>query len=216
MGKVWLNIPNLIGFLKRNLIFAPRHSKPVTKDKKAMFLGVKFLFLVAVSPFVLWLVSYGITNKKSLIGKSILLFSSLVFFLLLGLIINSALSQKMILEKGDYYGEYIINRNYFKGKQADWQYEHFRFKISKNDSIYFYLTNKDKIIKTYTGKIETSNPYSHSERLILRMGGPSHHILSENPTTYRMPWHFILVFKSPKFNNMYFKKGKWKPIEVYN
>ncbi len=34
---------------------------------------------------------------------------------------------KTELDKSDYYGEYVINRDYFKGEQTDWQYNHFRF-----------------------------------------------------------------------------------------
>jgi hypothetical protein len=45
------------------------------------------------------------------------------------------------------------------------------------------------------------------------MPQPTHHILSSNPTTYRYPWDFHLVFYSPKFNNLYFKKGEWEAID---
>ena len=38
-------------------------------------------------------------------------------------------------------------------------------------------------------------------------------LLVENPTTYRSAWSFYLVFYSPKFNNVYFKKGSWESIE---
>jgi hypothetical protein len=39
------------------------------------------------------------------------------------------------------------------------------------------------------------------------MEQPTHHIMTSNPTTYRSAWSFYLVFYSPKFNNVYFKKG---------
>ncbi|MCB0515150.1 MAG: hypothetical protein R2798_08500 [Chitinophagales bacterium] len=69
-------------------------------------------------------------------------------------------------------------------------------------------TDKEKILKTYKGTIATTKSY-RSERLITNMKQPTHHILSTNPTTYRNTWHFYLVFYSPKFNNVYFKKGEW-------
>src|SRR6478736_5691040 len=47
---------------------------------------------------------------------------------------------KIVLEKKNYYGQYVIDRNLFPGKQADWQYDSFRFIIKPNDSIYFYVT----------------------------------------------------------------------------
>jgi len=119
--------------------------------------------------------------------------------------------EKKILDKEDYYGEYIIDRNFFSGKQADWQYNHFRFKITPTDSIYFYVTENEKIIKTFTGVIETTKPYS-SVRIKTKMNQPTHHILKTYPTTYREIWGFFLVFRSPIYHNMYFRKGKWKPI----
>lgn len=122
------------------------------------------------------------------------------------------LTSKTELDKDDYYGEYVINRDYFKGKQTDWQYNHFRFKITDEDSIFFYVTDKEKILKTYRGTIKTTTPYS-SARLIIEMEQPTHHILTSNPTTYRGAWDFYLVFRSPKFYNVFFEKGKWKPIE---
>ena len=65
---------------------------------------------------------------------------------------------KKILKKEDYYREYIINRDYFPGKQANWQYDHYRFEIKENDSIFFYLTDREKILKTFRGKIATTSP----------------------------------------------------------
>ena len=60
--------------------------------------------------------------------------------------------------------------------------------------------------------IKTTTPYS-SARLIIEMEQPTHHIMTSNPTTYRSAWDFYLVFKSPKFYNVFFEKRKWKPIE---
>ncbi len=121
------------------------------------------------------------------------------------------LLEKKNLDKNDYHGSYIINRNYFAGKQADWQYNHYRFEIKDNDSIYFYATNGAKILKTYKGKISTTDNYV-SARLILHMDSNTHHIVSQNPTTIRSAWSFILIFRSPKFNNVYFKKGDWEQL----
>ena len=111
----------------------------------------------------------------------------------------------MVLDKSDYYGSYVIDRDYFDPKQAQWQYEHFRFEIRRNDSIYFYVTEKERIVKTYKGSITTLNPRS-SEVLKIRMEQPTHHILSYQPTIWRGIWSFTLVFRSPKFSNMYFVK----------
>lgn len=122
------------------------------------------------------------------------------------------LTAKKVLGKEDYYGHYIINRDYFKGRQTDWQYNSFRFEIRENDSIYFYYTDKERILQTFKGKITTTAPYE-SQRLMIQMDPQGHHILASNPTTYRSAWSFYLVFHSPEFNNVFFKKGKWKAID---
>lgn len=167
-----------------------------------------FLFILLIS-FVLLLYSYKTENygfRKLIIKVWIFAIS----FVVLGNVFRLILTKK-VLVKEDYYGEYIVNRNYFAGKQADWQYNNFRFQIKENDSIYFYVTNKEKIHKTYKGIITTKKPFN-SERLIIIMQ-PSHHIIESNPTIYRNTWGFDLVFYSNKFNNVYFTKGKWKRIE---
>jgi hypothetical protein len=119
-----------------------------------------------------------------------------------------------VLDHEDYYGEYVIKRDFFKGPQSDWQYNHFRFNIKENDSIYFHVTEKERILKTYRGIIETKKRYhKSSSTLIVKMAGQPHHILYYNPTTYRSAWSFYLVFNSPKFYNVFFKKGEWEPID---
>ena len=177
-----------------------------------MFLGLKILFLLIISPFIIWILVIGINNKGKIIGKLILLGFAVGFVFIVVSIIISLLSRKKVLDKSDFYGEYTIDRNYFEGKQADWQYDHFRFEITKDDSIFFYVTEKEKILKTYKGTITTLKPYS-SERLVINMEQPSHHILTTNPTIYRKSWDFYMVFNSPKFYNMFFRKGNWEKIE---
>ncbi len=168
-----------------------------------------FIFPLTIILLVLWLVT-----RKKIFGKVLGYFwLSLFGLVILGTIIR-LLTDKKVLEKKDYYGEYIVDLDYFSGTQANWQYENFRFEIKDNDSIYFYLTKKERILKTFRGTIKTTDPNQYSsERLIINIEQPSHHILTSNPTTYRRAWSFNLVFNSPKFNNVYFKKGQWKPLD---
>ena len=169
-----------------------------------------WLFILAPLTGILLLAWWGTKNK--IYGKIVGYFWFGIFGLfILGTIIR-LLTDKKELDKNDYYGEYVVNRDYFRGRQADWQYNNFRFVIKRHDSIYFYVTDKDKILKTYRGTITTTKPYS-SERLIINMEQPTHQIIIYNPTTYRSAWSFYLVFYSKKFNNVYFKKGQWKPID---
>ncbi len=158
---------------------------------------------------ILWFIT-----GNEIFGKVLgYLWIGLIGLILIGIIIR-VLTDKKELTKKHYYGKCIINRNYFKGKQSDWQYNHFRFEIKENDSIYFYVTEKESIVRTYRGSITTTGAAQYpSERLIINMEKPTHHILTSNPTTYRSVWNFYLVFNSPKFNNVYFRKGQWESLE---
>ena len=177
-----------------------------------MFLGLKLLFLILISPFIIGLFIYGLKKKSKFIGKSILTIYTFGIGFIVIMSISGILAKKKVLEKSDFYGEYAIDRNYFSGKQADWQYNNFRFEIKENDSIYFYVTDEEIINETYKGTISTLAPYK-SARLVIEMEKPTNHILTSNPTIYREAWGFFMVFKSPKFNNMYFRKAEWKTIE---
>ncbi|GAA4905314.1 hypothetical protein [Mucilaginibacter defluvii] len=126
-------------------------------------------------------------------------------------LVTERLTAKVKLTRNDYYGEYVIGRAFFPGIWADWQYNSFRFEIKKNDSVYFFVTDKERLIKTYKGKISTVNPYG-SERLIIQMDKPGHHVLNANPTVYRSRTGFYLVFNSPRYKNMFFIKAKWKRL----
>ena len=177
-----------------------------------MGFGFNLFFIFILVPLTGILLIAWLLSRKLWIGKIL----GIIWLGIFGLALLSGivrwLTSKTELEKNDYYGEYVINRDYFKGKEADWQYNHFRFEITDKDSIFFYVTDKEKVLKTYRGTIKTTIPYS-SARLIIEMQQPTHHILTSNPTTYRSAWGFYLVFKSPKFYNLFFEKGKWKPIE---
>ena len=177
-----------------------------------MFLLFKFLFLLIIGPLLVWVLIIGLQNRKNLFGKAIFTSASVFLGFLLITISYNLLSRKKILEKDDYYGKYIIDRNYFPGRQADWQFNNYRFEITEKDSIFLYVTESKTLTKLYSGIITTIKPYN-SERLVIHMNKPTHHVMNSNPTIYREPWGFYLVFNSPKFSNMYFRKGTWESID---
>ncbi len=173
-------------------------------------IGLQFIFFilpVSVVLLLLWVIT-----RKTIFGTALLLFWGILTLMIVVSWIIKPFYTKKVLTHDDYYGSYVIDRNYFSGKQADWQYNHYRFEIKENDSLYFYVTDGADILKTYKGKITTVTPYS-SARLAIAMEIPSHHILTTNPTVYREVWDFFLVFNSPKYHNMYFRKGTWEAIE---
>ncbi len=113
---------------------------------------------------------------------------------------------KTNLEKADYIGEYVVHRSHYPGAREEWQFEHFPFTISENDSICFYAIDKGRIREKYTRTISTTLGNT-SKRLRLAMYQPTHHILASNPTTYRSAWSIYLVFHSPNINNVFFRKA---------
>jgi hypothetical protein len=168
-----------------------------------------FAFLLAPLSIILF-VFYLVKGNKYAIRILAGLWSFIIGIVLLSYTFRFFTSKKK-LNKHDFYGTYVIDRSYFKGKQADWQYNNFRFEIKSNDSIYFQITDGEKIVKTLKGIILTAKPYD-SERLLIVMEKQSHHILASDPTIYKSNWSFILVFHSEKFGNMYFKKANWSAI----
>ncbi|MDB5258688.1 MAG: hypothetical protein JWM14_3383 [Chitinophagaceae bacterium] len=169
------------------------------------------LIIFALSLTFLFLLIWFITKNKIYLKITGYFWLGLFGFMMSGTLVGIIWSQKK-LTRSDYNGQYIIDRSYFKGKQTDWQYDNFQFEIKDNDSIYFYVSDKDKISHTFKGTVSTIKPY-HSERLVVTMIQPTHPILMTNPTVYRDTWSFHLVFNSPKFGNMNFKKGQWEPID---
>ncbi len=178
-----------------------------------MGFGIAFLIIIfviiplTIILFIIWLV-----NKKKIFAQAIGCLWLPIFSLVLLLVILNIFTKKMELDKDDVYGEYIIDRTKFPGKQADWQYNHYRFEITENKKFLFHLTEKNGIKKTYKGRIEFLRAYEHP-RIVLHFEKPTYHIIEDNPTLYRNVWLFYYVFHSDKFGNVFFKKGKWKPIE---
>ena len=125
----------------------------------------------------------------------------------------SIFTNKKTVEKEDLYGNYIIDRDKCSGKQADWQYNHYRFIITEDNKIFFYITEKENIIKTIEGKVEFTENGSYSPHIKLQLEEPKFHILQENPTLYREIWSFYYVFESDKYKNVFFTKGNWKSID---
>ena len=174
-----------------------------------MGFGFNLFFAFILVPLLAILLLLWLVTQKRIIGKAIAAICIGVLSLIIFSSVLHAVFNKKILSKHDYYGTYVIDKEIISGKQADWQYDHFRFEIKDNDSIYFYVTDKNRILQKYKGTIATVKPGT-SERLLLHMLQPTHRVLTTNPTVYRSAWGFTLVFDSPKFGNMFFTKGSWE------
>lgn len=173
-----------------------------------MFFFVYFWWFLGILIFMI----YGIFSKNKVVKKIasiswIMLFSLIAFLCFLKLF-----NTKMKLNENEIYGEYVIDKNKCAGKQVDWQYNHYRFEIKKDNKIYFHITEKERIVKTIIRSIKFNNGHS-SPLLDIDLKNNNFHILNKNPTLYREIWTFYYVFHSEKYENMFFTKGNWKSIE---
>ncbi len=102
-----------------------------------MGFGFNLFFVFILVPLTGILLIAWLLSGKPWIGKILgaIWLGVFGFALLSG--IAQWLTSKTELDKDDYYGEYVINRDYFRGEQTDWQYNHFRFEITDKDSIFF-------------------------------------------------------------------------------
>ncbi|HEX8428137.1 hypothetical protein [Hymenobacter sp.] len=176
-----------------------------------MGFGFNLFFICILIPFTVILIAAWILTGESIFGKVL----GLTWISVFGLVVLSGLVRVFMstdIERGDIYGNYVIDRTKCPGKQADWQYNHFRFEITKRNKLFFYETEQEEVIKTYSGTVSFIE-YYRNPHIVLHTSIPTHHIISDNPTLYTNTRVFYYVFHSPKFGDVFFKKGKWEPIE---
>ncbi len=177
-----------------------------------ILIAFAFLFVV-IFIISLFLLLLKFIFKKKIFGKIIIglwLFYISIPFLM---ILISIFTDKKEIEKDDIYGTYVINRDKCAGKQADWQYNHYRFEIKEDNTIIFYITDGKKIIKEIKGTVEVKEYFTPSPHLKINFAEPRFHVIKDNPTLYREVWSFYYVFCSEKYGNMFFSKGNWKSID---
>lgn len=176
-----------------------------------MGFGFHLILIFLVLPFSALLLLFWAGSQKKMYGELLGCIWGGIFCLILLVSILKVFWTKKKVERHDIYGTYVIDRTQFPGRQADWQYNHFRFEITKQDELIFYQTNGAKIIHADTAKVEFLTQYRNNRIYIERSRG-MHHIISQSPTLYRQVWSFYYVFRSPHFGNVFFRKGKWKPL----
>jgi len=172
-----------------------------------VFIFFPMMVILTITIGIIWLVT-----KRKLFGIILACIWLPVIALILIMSIVHFFTVKKRIKVDDIYGEYIIDRSKFPGKQADWQYNHFRFEITPKNEILFHVTEKEKIIKTYSGSVTFIHHYM--PRLVLHMKtDTNHHVIDSEPTLYRTVWGFYYVFNSSEFGNVFFTKGHWKSID---
>lgn len=175
-----------------------------------MGFGFGLFFVFGIIPLSVIMLIFWAISGNNVFGKMLqFAWSGLLGLMLLASIIQYFSTKKKV-RRNDIYGEYVIDRSKFPGEQANWQYANFRFRITQKDELIFYQMDDRKILKSDTAKVIFLERY-FSDRIRIVKDSNMHHIIDETPTLYRNIWSFYYVFESPKFGNVFFKKGKWKP-----
>lgn len=144
-------------------------------------------------------------RKKKMYLYSFFTFWSFVVLLFLILSVAEFINSKATVVKDDLYGNYVIDKEMFKGKNATWQYQHFSFLITKDDVFIFYkYSDSGKIKSVYKREVEFVN-YASPHLRILNVK-PNNQVIESEPLLVRKKWGFFYVFKSHKFGNMFFTK----------
>ena len=177
-----------------------------------MGFGFNVILIYVVIPLTIIFGIAGILSKNRIFVVTISLAWLIIMGLVLFVFIVRFFTEPKKLKKEDIYGEYVIDRDKYPGFQADWQYNNYRFEITKNNKFVFYETDKEIVKRIYKGNISFTESYV-APRIKLQVDSPRNHIIENEPTLYRRAFSFYYVFKSPKFGNVFFKKGYWRRID---
>ncbi len=203
------------------------------------------LFLLSIL-FLLFkisgLIATSYTNIFKTIGKTTVGLALFTLFVFLLISFFDWYNSPITVSKRNLYGNYVIDNEMFKGKNADWQYEHYRLNI-KEDTLKLIIMNHGKEFKTYSKKItpidlegssffvfygdywqdkDITNPNRRgyltgidslnliAKKISIRNDTLNHHLLRVNPSIGIYAHSFRVILYSPKYGNMFFKKGEWE------
>ena len=167
------------------------------------------IILYFFGPVTILLFLVGIIFRQKVILKSIVL----IWILIIGLMLLAALAEYINTPKrvkeSDLFGEYVIDKTKFGGKQADWQYENYKFEIKPNRTLIFSQLQNNGRFKSEIVNVKIYDDGVRSYLNILSTKKNSH-VIQQSPTLFRKRFCFYYVFHSKKFGNMFFEKGTWK------
>ena len=172
-----------------------------------MGFGFNLFFVLVLLPGTVILLIFWITTGLKIFGYITGVLWACVIALFILVKVYSLFFDKKDFKREDIYGKYRIDKTKFPGRQANWQYAHYRFEITKNDSFLFYITDKERIIKTYRGKIMFVPEYK--ARIVVLIDSPQCSLIESEPTLYRTRFTFYYVFHSARYNNVFFRKEDW-------
>ena len=123
-----------------------------------------------------------------------------------GLLVWRWATTQVILDREDIYGTYRVDPDFYPGRQADWQHDHYEITIGKGGAITLRESYDGGGTATFSGTYEFTDGHRSAPRLRLSGDAYIHHVVSDNPTLYRESWGFYYVFYSPRYGNMFFRK----------
>jgi len=171
-----------------------------------MLLSMGFGFNLIGSPLLILatiglLIAFFLTKQRvvliilgSLWGLMILLFLFVSVF--------ATFHKPQRLTKDQIIGDYYIDKGFYPGANANWQYDHYRFTITPTDSIYLFVRTNTNLEKVYKGKLDLVE----GPPVLWHAQENYHHILRHPPTLYRSYNRYYYVLHSEIFGNMFFRK----------
>lgn len=161
-------------------------------------IGFPLLILTTIG-----LLIYFFATKRKIALKILFAIWGLTILVIITVVISNHNRTPIRLTKSEIAGVYSIDTNFFKGTNARWQYDHYKFKITKTDSFYFYVTSKDTVLKTFTGRVKYSSGPPDMWKV---QGETAYHVIKYPPTLFRGHSNFYYVFHSDNYGNMFFRK----------
>lgn len=134
------------------------------------------------------------------LGASFVGSVAIILLLILAIQIADLILRPVHPDKEDVIGHYVIARDKWPGKNADWQHETYTLEITESHAIV-----RDARTKTvWKYRIEWSSIYDH-------LWGfadydKRHHIIGNGPTLYRGSFGHHYVFESPLYGNVFFER----------
>lgn len=132
----------------------------------------------------------------------------LIVLLFFVLIIIGYVNSPTNVDQSDIVGKYVIDREMFNGKNANWQHQHFSFEITdKDEFVFFEYYDNGKIKSVHKANVEYVRGFA-SPHLKINNLLPNHQVVEKEPILVRNKWDFYYVLKSQKFGNIFFTKKK--------
>ena len=154
------------------------------------------LALIVCVGLLIWVLVDGVGKG----WKSVL--KRLFFILLMPVVFLGALrwNSKVKPARDDVIGVYQVDRDFYPGKQADWQYETYELEVTETHLIVrdSRASREWRYIVHWFADPEYRWTFASED--------PRHHLVAEGPAIYRERFGYYYVFRSRLYGNVFFRK----------